>query len=71
MSATADIAARVQEQDWYHTIDLGDGLVADGWFDLRQHVSRYGLPDPMDGMRALDIGTWDAANEASRRPQTP
>jgi len=68
MSAT-DIAARVQEQDWYHTIELGDGLVTDGWFDLRPHVPKYHLPERMDGMRALDIGTWDGfwAFEMERR----
>ena len=64
-----DTAARVREIDWYHSIDLGDGLVTDGWFDLRPHVAKYGLPERMDGMRALDIGTWDGfwAFEMERR----
>jgi len=67
--STTDIAARVQEQDWYHTIDLGNGLVTDGWFDLRPYVAKYCLPERMDGMRALDIGTWDGfwAFEMERR----
>ena len=67
--ATADAATRVREQDWYHTLELGDGLVTDGWFDLRPHVHKYGLPDRMDGMRVLDIGTWDGfwAFEMERR----
>ena len=67
--STTDIAARVQEQDWYHTIDLGNGVVTDGWFDLRPHVPKYCLPERMDGMRALDIGTWDGfwAFEMERR----
>jgi tRNA (mo5U34)-methyltransferase len=66
---SADVAARVRELSWYHTIDLGDGLVTDGWFDLRPHVPRYGLPERMDGMRVLDIGTWDGfwAFEMERR----
>jgi len=68
MSPT-DTARRVSEQDWYHTIDLGNGLVTDGWFDLRSHVQHYRLPERMDGMRALDIGTWDGfwAFEMERR----
>src|SRR5215218_8320704 len=64
-----DLEARVKAQDWYHTIDLGNGIVTPGWFDLRPHVSSYGLPERMDGMRALDIGTWDGfwAFEMERR----
>lgn len=68
----ADLAERISAQRWYHTIDLGDGLVTDGWFDLRPHVARYGLPERMDGMRVLDVGTWDGfwAFEMERRGAT-
>ena len=36
---------------------------------MRPYVGRYGLPDRMDGMRALDVGTWDGfwAFEMERR----
>jgi SAM-dependent methyltransferase len=65
----ADLRERIQAQSWYHTLDLGDGLVTKGWFDLRPHVASYGLPERMDGMRALDVGTWDGfwAFEMERR----
>jgi hypothetical protein len=33
--------------------------VTEGLFDLRPYVERYGLPERMDGMRALEVGTWD------------
>jgi tRNA (mo5U34)-methyltransferase len=38
-------------------------------FDLRPYVHRYGMPERMDGMRALDVGTWDGfwAFEMERR----
>ncbi|MEJ7784877.1 MAG: methyltransferase domain-containing protein [Solirubrobacteraceae bacterium] len=55
----ADARKRVDALSWYHTIDVAPGLTTKGWFDLRQHVARYHLPDRMDGLRALDIGTWD------------
>lgn len=60
---------RVEQQAWYHTMEIVPGLVTDGWFDLRPHVARYGLPERMDGMRVLDIGTWDGfwAFEMERR----
>lgn len=42
---------------WYHVIDLGDGLITPGTFDIRPHIDAYGLAASMDGQRALDIGT--------------
>ena len=48
-----------RERSWYHSIELADGFVTPGWFDLRPYVDRYGLPADMSGMRALDVGTWD------------
>lgn len=61
--------ARVREQRWYHTMEITPGLVTSGWFDLRPFVDRYGLPPRMDGLRALDVGTWDGfwAFEMERR----
>lgn len=41
---------------WYHTIDLGRGLVTPGSFDYRAVLPRFGLPDRLEGRRALDIG---------------
>lgn len=69
---SAEDVDRVRGRRWYHTLELGDGLVTDGWFDLRPYVSRYGLPDRMDGMRVLDVGTWDGfwAFEMERRGAT-
>jgi tRNA (mo5U34)-methyltransferase len=33
--------------------------VTPGWFDLREHVRHYRLPDDLRGTRALEVGTWD------------
>jgi tRNA (mo5U34)-methyltransferase len=54
---------------WYQTLELAPGLTTDGWFDNRPHVHHYGLPERMDGMRVLDVGTWDGfwAFEMERR----
>jgi tRNA (mo5U34)-methyltransferase len=67
-----DPAARARALDWYHAIELGPDLVTDGWFDLRPVVDKYGLPERMEGMRALDVGTWDGfwAFEMERRGAT-
>jgi tRNA (mo5U34)-methyltransferase len=56
-------------RDWYHTIELAPGRTTNGWFDLRPFVAHYGLPERLDGMRCLDVGTWDGfwAFEMERR----
>jgi tRNA (mo5U34)-methyltransferase len=65
----ASLGDQVAALSWYHTLELGEGVVTDGWFDLRPYVSEYGLPERMEGMRALDVGTWDGfwAFEMERR----
>jgi tRNA (mo5U34)-methyltransferase len=64
-----DLRATVEQIGWYHTLDLGGGVVTKGMFDLRPYVHRYGLPERLDGMRVLDVGTWDGfwAFEMERR----
>ena len=56
-------------QGWYHTIDLGNGLVSKGAYDHRPVVDRYGIPASLAGKTALDIGTFDGfwAFELERR----
>ena len=65
----AEALRRAGELEWYHALELAPGHVTDGWFDLRPLVGEYGLPERMDGMRALDVGTWDGfwAFEMERR----
>lgn len=53
---------------WYHTLELPEGTVTPGWFDLRQHVATLPWPD-VRGKRCLDVGTYDGfyAFELERR----
>lgn len=53
---------------WYHSMELAPGLVTPGQVDLRAVAPRV-LPDRLDGVRALDIGTFDGfwAFEMERR----
>ena len=59
---------RARQMTWYHTLEL-PGLDTQGIFDLRPYVDRYGLPERMEGMRVLEVGTWDGfwAFEMERR----
>ena len=67
-----DLAAEVSRFRWYHTIDLGDGVVTRGMFDHRASVDRYLLPASTAGLRCLDVGTMDGywAFELERRGST-
>lgn len=60
---------RVSRIGWYHTIDLGGGVVTPGFIDNRESVPLFGLPDDLTGKRCLDIGTYDGfwAFEMERR----
>lgn len=64
-----DLAAEVARYPWYHTHDLGDGVVTPGMFDHRDAVDRYLIPRDLSGMRCLDVGTMDGfwAFEMERR----
>ena len=56
------------DQLWYHTLELGGGVVTPGWMDLRPVVERLPWPD-VRGKRCLDVGTYDGffAFELERR----
>lgn len=56
---------------WFHSIDLGDGVVTPGRKPLlfiREEIEQMNLPD-LRGKSVLDIGAWDGAFsfEAERR----
>jgi tRNA (mo5U34)-methyltransferase len=55
-----DILQRIASiDDWYHSIDLGHGVVTPGRFNHLPHLSDYHLPEKLDGMRVLDVATFD------------
>lgn len=42
---------------WYHTVDLGDGLVTPGLHDYRSKIDEFCFPHDMSGMNVLDVGS--------------
>ncbi len=54
-----EVWERITRIPWYHSIDLGGGLVTPGFIDHRPFVHLYGLPEDLTGARCLDIGTFD------------
>ena len=63
------LRAEVDRHAWYHTLDLGHGVVTPGMFDHRPVLDRYPLPADLNGMRCLDVATMDGfwAFEMERR----
>ncbi len=63
------VRAGAEAIDWYHTIDLGHGVVTEGLVDHRPQLPYYHLPESLGGMRCLDVASMDGfwAFELERR----
>jgi tRNA (mo5U34)-methyltransferase len=63
------LRAEVSALRWYHTIDLGGGVVTRGIDDTAVRLARLDLPASLEGRSVLDVGAWDGffSFEAERR----
>jgi len=63
------LAEEVARIKWFHSLDLGRGLVTNGVIDVAAALRQYQLPADLTGKTFLDIGAWDGAFsfEAERR----
>ena len=54
---------------WWHTIDLGNGVITPGVDDSPRKLKKLGIPKDLQRMTVLDIGAWDGffSFEAERR----
>lgn len=61
-----DQVARIS---WWHTIDLGNGIVTPGHDNSPEKLKAIGLPETLQGLSVLDIGAADGffSFEAERR----
>ena len=64
-----NLAAEVAKINWFHTIDLGNGIVTPGADTSPLRLPLIHLPEDLGGMSVLDIGSWDGffAFECERR----
>lgn len=53
------ILDRISKIEWYHSIDLGHGVVTPGFYNHSPLLPFYHLPQDMKGMRVLDVATND------------
>jgi tRNA (mo5U34)-methyltransferase len=60
---------RVAGIRWYHTIDLGQGVITPGIDNTPLRLSKLDFPTSFAGRSVLDIGAWDGffSFEAERR----
>lgn len=49
----------VPRMHWFHSIDLGHGIVTPGAGPTREVLDRLGMPEDLSGMTVLDVGAWD------------
>src|SRR5215471_8503954 len=65
----AEIRSQISHINWFHTIDLGHGVVTPGEDDSPAKLRRLKLPQDLSGKTFLDIGAWDGffSFEAERR----
>jgi tRNA (mo5U34)-methyltransferase len=68
-TSASELQAEVERYPWYHTLELGDGVVTKGMFDHRPHMQHYPIPADLTGKRCLDVATMDGywAFEMERR----
>ena len=54
---------------WWHTIDLGNGVVTPGIDPTPARLRELQIPDDLTGLTVLDVGAWDGffSFEAERR----
>jgi tRNA (mo5U34)-methyltransferase len=66
----ATLRQRVAQLRWFHSIDLGDGLLTPGVdAHTSQRLETFGVPTDLTGRTVLDLGAWDGffSFEAERR----
>ena len=64
-----ELRRRVGEIDWFHTIDLGNGVVTPGIDPSPKKLHAIGMPTDLTGKSVLDLGAWNGffSFEAERR----
>lgn len=59
MTSTSTLPPELASINWFHTIDLGNGIVTPGNDKSPTKLQRLHIPEDLTGMTFLDIGAWD------------
>jgi tRNA (mo5U34)-methyltransferase len=68
-AALESLRREVASTKWWHTIDLGNGIVTPGIDPTPARLREVQIPDDLTGLTVLDVGAWDGffSFEAERR----
>ena len=61
MAAREELLKEINSLYWWHTIDLGNGIVTPGRDPTGERIAQAGIPDDLTGKTVIDIGAWDGA----------
>lgn len=56
---TAALMDEINRINWWHKIDLGNGITTPGRDDTLTKLGQVQLPKDLQGLSVLDIGAWD------------
>jgi tRNA (mo5U34)-methyltransferase len=64
-----ELRREVDSRTWFHSIDLGQGIVTPGEKNTLVEVDHFRIPEDLSGQTVLDVGAYDGfyAFEAERR----
>ena len=68
-ASTALLMDEINQINWWHRIDLGNGITTPGRDDSPTKLDQIKLPKRLHGLSVLDIGAWDGffSYECERR----
>ncbi len=58
-----ELKRRVAEIRWYHSIDLGHGIVTPGYDQSPSRLPKIRMPADLTGMTVLDVGAWGVGRQ--------
>jgi len=59
MNMDASVKNEIERINWFHHIDLGEGIITQGQYDNFLTLKRIKMPTDLKGKTVLDIGAWD------------
>lgn len=59
MLGAEELRTRAAAIRWFHTMDLGQGVITDGVIDTAYRLGLVQLPASLQGLTVLDVGAWD------------
>ncbi len=58
------LAKDVKQVRWFHTMDLGHGVMTPGIDASAEKLEYIGMPADLFGKTVLDVGAWDGSSRS-------